>query len=235
MSRATFGLGGHGLLIAPVCPCNATVTADNELVISHGQREVARFTPGAHAASADPTWASPSRGQFGEGGPTLVLADQVAIDDVTLLINAGIGESPWVALGPGIVHDLPPGVTLVGPGPDDDSAAIYELHLDGGHDELIRLTPQDEAAAAVRIQIAPYQEVLVRDTFNVQEGDGAVRAINYTEVAYEHEGIAWKQLMIVAPLRATTSMVVTAQARMENTDTLFKIAVQVAATMGPLG
>jgi len=234
MASATFGLGGHGLLIAPVCPCRAMVTVDNDLVIAHDEREMARITLGERSASADPTWHTPQRGQFGDGGPTIALADGVAFEDVCLMINAGIGESPWVALGPGLVHDLPPGVILLAAAPDDEDP-MYELHLEGGFNEFIRLVLRDESAATVQVRVAPDQQLLAKDVFKVQEGGGGLRDVPYTEVSYEHEGAGWKQLMIVAPLRENTAIVVSAQARVEHSDALFKAAVQVAATLGPLG
>ena len=38
----------------------------------------------------------------------------------------------------------------------------------------------------------------------MQEADGSIRKVGFTEVGYEHDGASWKQLMIAAPLGETT-------------------------------
>ena len=230
----TFGLGGYGMLIAPVEHCRALVNADNELVIAHDATEIARFVPGDHSATAPPTWDTPKHAQFGAGGPKLLLEDHVVYAEVAKQIDVGLGESPWCVLGPGIVHDLPAGVIVVPAAPGDEDP-MYELHLYAGNQELIRLQRHDRPAASVTFRPAPYQQLVDQSAMTVTETDGSIRKLLYLEVAYEHEGQPWKQLLIAAPLHPTTSVIVTAQARSENAHTLFRIASQVAATMGPLG
>ncbi|CAN5166949.1 hypothetical protein BH11MYX1_BH11MYX1_35170 [soil metagenome] len=155
----TFGLGGFGLLIAPVVPCRALVSPDDELVIAHGVNEVARFAPGERSASAQPTWHTPSHAQFGDGGPALFLEDAVGYADVVRQVDVGLGDSPWSALGPGIIHDLPPGVILLPAAPGDEDP-MYELHLFGGNQEFIRLQRHDRPATSVTFRPAPYQQLV---------------------------------------------------------------------------
>ncbi|GEM_PF-5372260 len=228
----TFGLGGYGMLIAPVVHCRAMVSADNELVIAHDATEIARFVPGDRSATAPPTWDTPNHAQFGAGGPELLLEDHVVYADVATQIDVGLGDSPWCVLGPGIVHDLPAGVIVVPAAPGDDDP-MYELQLYAGNQEIIRLQRHDRPAESVKFRPAPYQQLINQSALTVTETDGSTRKLEYLEVAYEHEGHPWKQLLIAAPLHATGSVIVTAQARLENADTLFRIASQVAATMGP--
>src|SRR5688500_1812778 len=115
MTLSTCGLGGFGLLIAPVCPCRAVVTDRNELVIDHGDGDgdVARITPGDHPAGAPLAWHKERVGHFGAGGPILSLADGFELDDVFERIDVGLGDAPWCALGPGFVVDLPRGLVLI--------------------------------------------------------------------------------------------------------------------------
>ncbi len=230
----TFGLGGYGMLIAPVAHCRAFVNAENGLVIAHDATEIARFVPGEHSATAPPAWDTPKHARFGAGGPQLLLEDHVVYADVAAQIDVGLGESPWCVLGPGIVHDLPAGVIVV-PAAPGDADPMYELHLYAGNQELIKLQRHDRPAESVTFRPAPYQQLVDQSAMTVTETDGSIRKLAYLEVAYEHEGQPWKQLLIAVPLHATTSVIVTAQARAENAHTLFRIASQVAATMGPLG
>src|SRR5688500_3545334 len=100
----TFGLAGHGLLIAPRCPCRAMVTPEGHLVIAHGEQEIARVLPGDAPADGELRWLDATYARFGADGPSLVL-DGATFDEVFVRIDVGTGALPWTALGRGFATE----------------------------------------------------------------------------------------------------------------------------------
>jgi hypothetical protein len=231
MGVSTFGMGGHGLLVAPACPCRVLLTG-GDLVFAHGPHEVARIQPGTRAATKPLTWHGSGRGQFGSDGPTVLVTDGKRYEDVFLQIDVGLPDSPWCALGPGMIMDMPEGVVLLSSAPGDDDP-MFELHLHGGKQEFIRFMPARAPADVIRLNPAPNQDVIASDHLDVEDDDGSLRQLRYADFAYDHEGDAWLQRAIVVPW-GPGSLIVSAQARVPRSDELFRAARHVAATIAPL-
>jgi hypothetical protein len=233
MADTTVGLGGYGLLISPACPCRAHVTDDGELVISHADREVARFSPSDEPATGAPTWRSPSEAQFGEDGPVLTLASGVNYDDVFVRIDTELGESPWCGMSPGFILDLPLGVALVSPNLGEAQRG-FELHPPTGPLDFIRFAVQPTAIGELEVELSANQTVVADEVIDVDEGDGVVRELRYVDATYQHEGEAWRQRYVMAPFGEAETFLVIAQARDAQADELFEVAMAAAITASPL-
>jgi hypothetical protein len=226
--EATYGIGGHGLLMAMSPSCRVKVTGEGELVILRRGREVARVVPGDVPAHAALAFITDGIAQFGEGGPTLELLPGVEPEALFAQIDHGLPSVEWSALAAGVMVALPVGVVLVPARPDDDDP-FFELHALDGRDEFISFLPRDVAASEVVIHPAPYQRVLGEGT---TKSDG--RTIRYTECAYERDGARWRQIFFTVPVERNETVVVRAQATESNAASLFRAATATAKTLIPL-
>lgn len=226
--HATYGIGGHGLLMAMSSACRVKVTEDGELVVLRGEREVARVTPGDAPASGDATWVTAGIARFGDGGPMLELEDGVEMEALFERVDTGLPSVDWSALAAGVMVALPVGVVLVPAGPDDDDP-FFELHAPDGRDEFISFLPRQVPASEVVINPAPYQ-TLVNEGTTSQDG----RTIKFTECAYEHGGKRWRQLFYAVPVESGETVVIRAQACEANMAMLFRAAQTAASTLIPL-
>lgn len=226
--QATYGIGGHGLLLAMSPACRVMVTEDGELVILREQREVARVIPGDSGATAEATWFSGGMARFGEDGPVLELEDGVEPEALFVQIETGLPHVEWSALAAGVMVALPVGVVLVPASPGDDDP-YFELHAIGGRNEFISFMPRQVAASDVVINPAPYQ-TLVKQGMTEQDG----REIPFTECSYEHDGKKWRQIFYAVPLDSEETVVIRAQASEGHIDALFQAAQSAAATLIPL-
>jgi hypothetical protein len=226
--QATYGIGGHGLLMAMSAACRVKVSEDGELVILLGTREVARVTPGDVAAHAPATWMTSNIARYGDGGPMIEIEDGVEIEALFEQVDVGLPSVEWSALAAGVMVALPVGVVLVPAGPDDDDP-FFELHAPEGRDEFISFLSRAVPAADIVINPAPYQRLVNTGT---TRHDG--RTINFTECAYERDGKQWRQLFYAVPVEKGETVVIRAQASGANMDVLFKAAQQAATTLIPL-
>jgi hypothetical protein len=227
--QATYGIGGHGLLLAMSPACRVMVTEDGDLVMVRGDREVARVTPGDVPATGGPTWFAPRIARFGEGGPMLELDDDIELDDVCMRIDTGLPHAEWSALAAGVLVELPVGVVLVPALPGDDDP-YFELHALGARDEFISFLPHPIAAHDLVVEPAPYQRIVASGTTPVAQG----REIPFTECAYEHAGQQWRQIFYAVAVDAGETVVVRAQATEPHAALLFQAAQAAAATLVPL-
>ncbi len=225
--QATYGIGGHGLLMAMSSACRVKVDEDGELVILRGEREVARVSPGDVPAHGEATWLTAGIARFGDGGPMIELEDGVDMEALFEHVDTGLPSVEWSALAAGVMVALPVGVVLVPAGPDDEDP-FFELHAPEGRDEFISFMPRQVPASEVVINPAPYQRLVNQGT--TQDG----RAIKFTECAYEHGGKQWRQLFYAVPAADGETVVIRAQACGANIDVLFRAAQTAASTLIPL-
>lgn len=200
------------------------VTEDRELVLLRGEREVARITPNDVPATGTATWFAGGMAKYGEGGPLLELADGVELEAVFLRADTGLPHVEWSALAAGVMVELPVGVVLV-PARPGDADPYFELHAVGARDEFISFLPRSVAAEQVRINPAPYQQLV---------NQGRVGDMTFTECAYEHDGQRWRQIFYAVPLDEQETVVVRAQASEPRVELLFQAAQAAAATLVPL-
>ena len=222
--QATYGIGGHGFLLSPSPAIRVMVTAERELVLLRGEREIARITPDEQPAKGAAAWMSAGMARYGEGGPLLELADGVEIEAVFLKIETGMPHVEWSALAAGVMVELPAGVVLVPAAPGDEDP-YFELHAPGGRDEFISFLPRAVPADEVVINPAPYQRLV---------NQGKVGDMPFTECAYEHGGMQWRQIFYAVPLHDAETVVVRAQASETRADVVFGAAQAAAATLIPL-
>ena len=226
--QATYGIGGHGLLMAMSAACRVKVTEDGELIILLGAREVARLTPGDVAAHAQASFMTPNIARFGEGGPMIEIEDGVELEALFEQVDVGLPSVDWSALAAGVMVALPVGVVLVPAGPDDEDP-FFELHAPEGRDEFISFLARAVPATDIVINPAPYQRLVKKGS---TRHDG--RTITFTECEYEHDGKQWRQLFYAVPVEKAETVVIRAQASGANMDVLFKAAQQAATTLIPL-
>jgi len=223
--HATYGIGGHGLLLAPSPAIRVMVTDERELVMLRGDREVARFTPGDVPATGEAVWFASGIARFGEGGPTLELEEGVEIEAVFLKIDTGLPGIEWSGLVAGVMVELPINVVLVPAQPGDEDP-YFELHAPGATDEFISFMPRSVSADEVVINPAPYQRLVSRGITPDE--------IPYTECAYEHDGKQWRQIFYAVPLANDETVVVRAQAAEPHVELLFQAAEVAATSLVPL-
>jgi hypothetical protein len=202
-------------LVVPAEATRMMVTADRELVVYCGDRELARLTPGDVAARGPAMWFAAGIARFGDAGPMLELAEGVEIESVFAAIETGLPHVEWSALADDMMIELPSDVVVVPSDPD------FELHVPNGNDEFISFMPRPVKADDVVIKPAPYQR-LVKTGVTDDE-------IPFTETAYEHAGKQWRQIFYAVPLPNDETVVVRAQASEPHVALLFQ-AAQVAAT-----
>ena len=223
--QATYGIGGHGLLLAPSPAIRVMVTAEKELVMLRGEREVARITPGEDRASGEAVWFASGIARFGEDGPMLELEEGVELEAVFLRIDTGLAHVEWSALAAGVMVELPVDVVLV-PAQPGDADPYFELHAPGGTDEFISFMPRAVSADEVVINPAPYQRLVKRGVTPDE--------IPFTECAYEHGGKQWRQIFYAVPLPNDETVVVRAQAAEPHVELLFQAAEVAATSLVPL-
>jgi len=223
--QATFGIGGHGLLLAPSPDSRVMVTEDLDLVVMRGEREIARITPGDEPACGDAVWFAAGIARFGDGGPMLELAEGVDFEAVFLKIDTGMAHVEWSALAGGVMVELPINVVLV-PAQPGDADPYFELHAPGGRDEFISFMPRPVSADALVINPAPYQRLVKTGKTPDQ--------IPFTECAYEYDGKKWRQIFYAVPLPNDETVVVRAQAAEPHVELLFQAAEAAATSLVPL-
>lgn len=232
--NATFGISGHGLLVTPVHDCRVLLTNDH-LVLARGKHEVARFVPGKRVAYEDPTWVTPTLARFGDGGPTLALADGVKPADVFLQIDTLVGSagSLWRALGGGFITDLPKDVLLL-PAKPGEKPPFFEFHVMGGKSEFIWFSPVKQEPDSIHIGAAEGQRFVTEDVFVIELPDGDRWGVRYKIFEYEHQGSPWRQMRAFVPMGTEWTMVVSAQAKTANAGLLFDAARTIACSIEPL-
>jgi hypothetical protein len=223
--HATYGIGGHGLLLAPSPAIKVMVTEDRELVMLRGEREVARITPGNAPATGEAVWFASGIAKFGDHSPILELSEGVELEAVFLKIDTGMPSIEWSALAAGVMVELPVDVLLV-PAQPGDADPYFELHAPGGTDEFISFMPRSVAADEVVINPAPYQRLVSRGVTPDE--------IPFTECAYEHDGKQWRQIFYAVPLANDETVVVRAQAAEPHVELLFQAAEVAATSLVPL-
>jgi len=223
--QATYGIGGHGLLLAPTAASRVMVTDENELIVLRGERELARITPGEDPATGDAVWFASGIARFGDGGPMLELAEGVELEAVFLQIDTGLPGTEWSALAAGVMVELPKNVVLVPAQPGDEDP-YFELHAPGGSDEFISFLPRPVNADEVVINPAPYQRLVNRGVTSDE--------IPFTECAYEYDGKQWRQIFFAVPLANDETVIVRAQAAEPHVDLLFQAAEAAATSLVPL-
>jgi hypothetical protein len=211
-------------LLSPSPEIRVMVTEDRELVLLRGEREVARITPNDVPATGAASWFASGMAKYGEGGPVLELADGVELEAVFLRVDTGLPHVERSALAAGVMVELPVGVVLV-PARPGDADPYFELHAVGARDEFISFLPRSVAAEQVRINPAPYQQLV---------NQGRVGDMTFTECAYEHDGQRWRQIFYAVPLDDQETVVVRAQASEPRVELLFQAAQAAASTLVPL-
>jgi hypothetical protein len=219
MATSTIGIAGHGMLLAPSCPCRV-VRIEQMLVIGRGYRgnlitEVivqlgpSPATEAPHPSGADVSSIGPNARAFslGPGGPTLILdaTDGAPLEDLIVRVDVGLGAAEWSVLAPGFWFDLPPGVILYSPDPQTPGD-LPELHYGMNPEAMIGFMRAGRSAEEIVIN-GPGGTPLASS--QLETPFGAVRAFEYK---YEHEGAPWVQHKYVLPYAAGKSIVMLAQA-----------------------
>jgi len=230
------GVGGHGMLLAPSCPCRIAHLDNGTLLFglgSVGADGTAIVAPGTSPATSAPAPVAGEPRVFvcGEDGPRIALdaGGIVSLDEVFLQVDVGLGESPWVLLGPGFMLEHPARFTVFSAAADD-ADPLFELHpgtpLDP--DELIRLQFVGKPASAVQIR-APGGNALVEG-----ESPGEREPVRTWQLSYEREGEEWVQRQYALPMSPEMAVVMSAQAPRRSWAAMESAAELIAATFGPL-
>ncbi len=225
---ATYGVGGHGLLLTMSGGIQVMVDAEGDLILLRRGREAGRISRGTAPATGKPLPVSRHVTRFGEGGPVLECAEGITLDMIAAHVETGLPRGKWYAHVADVMVALPAGVILV-PAPPGGDDPYFELHAPGGRNEFISFMPYRARSSELVVRPAPYQ-TLVRQGVKRDEG----RDISYTECAYERDGKRWRQLFYAVPLAAEETVVIRAQASEPTVELLFQAARAAAATLIPL-
>jgi hypothetical protein len=221
MATSQFGVGGHGMLLAPTSPCTVRQDDDGSLKITAPGKGSLELTLGSNPAT-DAVHQSVETGRtqlvFGPGGPTIVCPVGLDLSSVLLQVDVGLPASPWMLLAPGAWLQFPSGMTLL-----SADAPFFELHLgdDPSLGAFISFEPREGDVDELVIAAAPYQRA---------DGTGS----NWSQFAYEVNGAAWRQRIYVLPYGEGAVVLMKAQAPLSKTEALFERADLIALTFEPL-
>ena len=230
MASSTMGLAGHGMLLAPACPCRVT-RVDELLVIGRGYRgplitEVV-VKLGSMPATTAPTSSDGVTFAMGAGGPQL-RAESGNLEEVVLRIDVGLGPGEWSVLAPGFWFDLPRGFVLFSPDPQTPGD-LPELHHGMNLEAMIVFARAGRAAGDL-VLTAPGGEELAITALETPYGD--VRVFAYE---YDRGDAHWIQHRYVLPYADDKSIVMTAQAPSAVWADVEAAADQVACSFEPTG
>jgi hypothetical protein len=225
---ATMGIAGHGMLIAPACPCRVARVLDL-LVID--RRTSGPLTGGVAIklgtapATKAPTPQGPDAYAMGPDGPTIALQG-VALGDALLQVDVGLGEAPWMVLLPGFMFAIPKGMVLYSP---DEQGGMPELHHGLQPGALVQLAPVGRPAHTVAVR-GPDGSMLKAEEMEL--GEVVIRRFGHD---YEHDGKPWRQHQYAVPLDDAHAIVLTAQAPVRIWDDVERAALEVAASLALFG
>ncbi|MDX2089115.1 MAG: hypothetical protein SFX73_14755 [Kofleriaceae bacterium] len=207
MESPSMDLVGHGMLLAPECPCRAVLLGDL-LVIGRGYRgplisEVV-VKRGAMPATAEPTSTDGINFSLGPDGPEL-LAESGNLDELVEHIDVGLGPAEWSVLAPGFSFDLPHGVVLFSPDPDEPGD-LPELHHAMNFEAMIKFMRFKRAAGDI---VVTGRDGKPLPSVTLETPYGAVREFIDE---YEHGGAQWIQHRYVLPYADDRSIIMLAQA-----------------------
>ncbi len=207
MTTSTMGLAGHGMLLAPVCPCRVA-RIHEILVIGRGYQgplitELV-VALGSQPASEAPTSSDGVTYTLGAGAPELHV-ESANLDELVLRVDVGLGPAEWSVLAPGFWFELPRGVVLYSPDPDTPGD-LPELHHGMNTEAMIQFARIGRDAGEL-VLTAPGGKPLASATLDTPYGP--VRVFAYE---YEHAGAHWTQHKYVLPYAANRTIVMTAQA-----------------------
>jgi hypothetical protein len=111
------------------------------------------------------------------------------------------------------------------PASPEDADPYFELHALEGRGEFIAFHTRPVPASTIEVHPAPDQELI----------DRGVGDLPYTQLAYEREGVQWRQLIYAVPYDASSSVVIVAQATASRAAKLFDAAQRSAMSLRPLG
>ena len=231
--EALVGLGGHGLLLAPRSPCAITLAEDGTLAIQAAPltpRRAVVVAPRSALAAEAPQLRGVGIYHCGADGPTFTLDGVEDLDDLLLQVDVGLGESPWVVMGPGFVIDLPTGFTVLAAHRDDGAA--FEVHrgvgADALEDELMVLEPRGVPAGEVAMRTPP-------DCVCIEgSSPGETGPVRTWELTYVRGGEGWVQRFYALPLVGRRCILLRAQSRAATWPILEAAADRVAASFAPL-
>jgi hypothetical protein len=237
------GIGGHGFLLAPICPCRISHQATGSLLIAglvpvDERRAIwlarAAVMPGRNPATGEPrplaagelpTWV------FGDGGPEISVLPRSganALSDAFLQIDTGLGASPWQLLAPGCFLGFPPGFTLTTSLDDRDPFPELALHADT---EAV-----SDAIIAFEARPVPAGSVQMRGNFAVEElvTESAAGEVRTWEYGYDHEGTQWRKRHYALPITPDHTLMMSAQAPVAHYEAMVFGADVVVAGFAPL-
>jgi len=229
MATSRFGLGGHGMFLAPASPCSIFHRDDGSLLVSIPGRGAVEIVPGVEPAT-DAVHQSVADGQttihFGPQGPAICCPSGLDLAEVLLKVDVGLPASPWMLLGPGTWMQFPTGLTLL-----SGEAPYFELHLDAdpSKNTFVSFEPRDADPSEIVMTPGPGQRA---DRTGIEEGPfGPIR---WFQFAYEFDGLPWLQRFYLLPYGEGATMALRAQAPAAIAEKLFELAEVVAVTFEPL-
>ncbi|HUJ57025.1 MAG TPA: hypothetical protein VLX92_00960 [Kofleriaceae bacterium] len=224
---ATMGIAGHGMLIAPACPCRVARVLDLLVIDRRASGPLTggvAIKLGTAPATRAPARQGPDAYTLGPDGPTIALQG-VALDDALLQVDVGLGESPWMVLVPGVSFGIPKGMMLYSP---DEQGGMPELHHGLQPGALVQLAPVGRPANTIAVR-APDGSMLQSE--EIELGETVIRFFGHD---YEHDGNPWRQHQYAVPLDDAHAIVLTAQAPVSIWDDVERAALEVAASLVPL-
>jgi hypothetical protein len=238
----TVGIGGHGFMLAPVCPCHVAHLENGSLVVQGvpGVEGVATIVLGseparAGAPSTEPSGDGAQVSRYGPDGPQIVLRGKnAALDRFFVRVDTGCGEASWMLLARSRWIDFPPGFALAARSPDDEQLHLFELFLLGREgqvetDAFISFQPHGEPVEETVINVPSGWEH--RATGVLENEDGAVR---WQEFAYPWQGRPFRKRYFVLPDK-NGSVIMSASAPEHLADRLFAGADNVASSYALVG
>jgi hypothetical protein len=207
-TTTTMAIAGHGLLLAPACPCRVATLRDT-LIFGRGFDgpliSEALVSPNTRPAIEPPTLVGPLNQRtgpsvYGTGPncPTITIEQPGAsIDELFVEAVVGCGEAPWNVLVSGFWFELP-NLVLYSPATATD---LPELHLPTHVGAMISFGRVDMNVDAIAAR------------WNVgQTLDLCGQVFHCWQYEYSHEGEPWLQRKIALPFAADRSIVLSAQA-----------------------
>lgn len=221
------GLAGHGMLIAPVLPCRVARLEDL-LVIGRGYQGPLLteliIRGGKAPASEPPAEVEPDTYALGPDGPTLTL-DGVALADMVLQIDVGVGSGEWDVLAAGFWFSLPKAMALYSP---EEEGELPELHHPMNLQAFIGFARVGRDASELVIG-APGGGALPVALLETPYGNVRTFAYEYT-----HDGAAWVQQKLALPYGEGRTILMSAQAPQPLWADVYAAAVHVARSFSPI-
>jgi hypothetical protein len=241
----TVFIGGHGLVLAPICPCYVSHLDNGSLCFADARNAAgpgAVVVPGTVPAIAgEPTVETKAglmRFRYGHNGPVICpRRPDESLHSSFAYVEGGWGEAPWsVWCQGGFSVDLPRGFALWASAQRADHLLLPELHLVRGRS----FRPLDDTFATFHLRPvapetleigAPAGVEIVNDVRYPTELGPVVRL---TEIEYEHEGEVWRRGYYVLPLASDDSVVLNAGARLRDVPKMRDGANEIARSFSPV-